>query len=318
MSEKFNFKQRIKGGLEGLVCGDVYGNMTVGYTKDLVIVNYGKPPLKLRLPIPASSLRTTWGLGEVTDDTIQAFTVAKNLIENKKIVINKLFVELKNLPEKFAKSGSSTGKLKLIKNHYCKSFSITNGAAMRVAPIGMAFSIKKKELLLKEVVKASAMTHNSKSSIAGAVAIAFAISAIIDGKSMDEVISLAIEGAILGENYGLKDGLKSMSMEIKKCLNVGYNTYRKDSFSNPDWGFAAIESIPYSIGLLNEFWDCRKAITKAVQYGGDSDTICSIAGALCGTFRPDSVPEEILKCIKSNPFENFLESLYYLRGNQKC
>ena len=62
----------------------------------------------------------------------------------------------------------------------------TNGAAMRITPVGVATPSADPGLLVDRVVAASRVTHNTGIALAGAAAVAAAVSAGIDGATVPE------------------------------------------------------------------------------------------------------------------------------------
>jgi len=71
----------------------------------------------------------------------------------------------------------------------------TNGAAMRIAPVGIAVPATDLHTLVDRVVKASVLTHNTGVALAGAAAVAAAVSAGLDGATVPEVVEFAVAAA---------------------------------------------------------------------------------------------------------------------------
>lgn len=161
----------------------------------------------------------------------------------------------------------------------------TNGAAMRVAPVGWIYDSLKKTM---DVAKASAIgSHNSKEAIQGAQMIAVSI-------------YLARNGA---GKEGIQDGLKelfgpgaSISTDLKRVeiIRKENQEYRKAKILKREFNqFIFCESertvdhALYSFFLSKDFKDC---IRTAVSLGGDSDTIACMAGAVAEAYY--GVPED--------------------------
>src|SRR5215467_10156933 len=79
---------------------------------------------------------------------------------------------------------------------------VTNGAAMRVAPVGIATSSRDPRLLEDRVVAASRLTHNTGVALAGAAAVAAAVSAGIDGDPLPVAIGRAVAAAASAASRG--------------------------------------------------------------------------------------------------------------------
>src|SRR5215470_10848872 len=79
---------------------------------------------------------------------------------------------------------------------------LTNGAAMRIAPVGIATASRDAGLLEDRVVAASRLTHNTGIALAGAAAVAMAVSAGIDGDPLPVAISRAVPAAASAAGRG--------------------------------------------------------------------------------------------------------------------
>lgn len=303
----------IHGGLMSLICGDALGVLAVGYSRQRLIEVYGKIPDDLMIPVPSSIKRTKWNYRDVTDDTFQTLVVADIILGYSEINTEALVKRFISLPMKYAKLDSSTGRLRENADPKLKRFSISAGGAMRISPIGMVYSIKQEYQLVNEILKATQITHNSKSALGGAAAVAFAISAIIEGCKGDEVIEYAIRGSRLVEPYGEDDGFPSIGNEIETACAIGYKRFRENTREYEDFGNKTIESVPFVLSICSHFWDATKGILTAIEYGGDADTIASMVGAICGTYNPETTPlyiaEQIEECKKVSSYAHKMATL---------
>lgn len=64
---------------------------------------------------------------------------------------------------------------------------VTNGAAMRVSPLGCLLPARDLDAFIDDVALASSPTHKSDLAIAGAVVVAWAVSRAIDGGKWSEI-----------------------------------------------------------------------------------------------------------------------------------
>ena len=78
----------------------------------------------------------------------------------------------------------------------------TNGAAMRVAPLGILMSADTLVGLVEAVARVDVRTHNTGLGNAGAAAVAAAVSVGVGGGSVAEALDLALAAAELGSAYG--------------------------------------------------------------------------------------------------------------------
>jgi ADP-ribosylglycohydrolase len=65
---------------------------------------------------------------------------------------------------------------------------VTNGAAMRVSPLGCLLPARNLDAFIDDVALASSPTHKSDLAIAGAVVVAWAVSRAIDGGTWSEIV----------------------------------------------------------------------------------------------------------------------------------
>ncbi|VCZ29057.1 hypothetical protein BANRA_05033 [Escherichia coli] len=70
---------------------------------------------------------------------------------------------------------------------------VTNGAAMRVSPLGCLLPARDVDSFIDDVALASSPTHKSDLAVAGAVVIAWAISRAIDGESWSAIVDSCLQ-----------------------------------------------------------------------------------------------------------------------------
>jgi ADP-ribosylglycohydrolase len=163
----------------------------------------------------------------------------------------------------------------------------TNGAAMRIAPVGISADADDLPGLVDLVVEASAVTHNTGIAIAGASAVAAAVSAGIGGASLDTAIGRGIAAARLGEARGNWVAGASIPRRIELAISLADPARPGDSLRRIreliGTSLATQESVPAAFGILSVFpGDPWAACLAAAAQGGDSDTIAAMAGAIGG------------------------------------
>ncbi len=163
--------------------------------------------------------------------------------------------------------------------------SWSNGAAMRVSPVGWFFNT------LEEVERAAeiqaSLTHNHPIAINGAKAAAVAVLLARTGKSKEEIKEF------MTDRYGF-----DLSQPIEK--------YREEY----EWTWDCMKTVEGA--LMSFLWskDFESAVRNAVSLGGDADTIGAITGSIAEAFYGE-LPEPILKEVKKRAFpEEFREILY--------
>ena len=136
--------------------------------------------------------------GQFTDDTAQSLLIIdalnKNHFEPSKIIADEL-IEWANTTNAFKNNilgPSSKAALTAIiqgedSQFYTKN-ALTNGSAMRIAPIGTLFSKDQKVELVNYVKEISEVTHTSDVAIAGASMIAYAVTLAAEDKNWKEII----------------------------------------------------------------------------------------------------------------------------------
>ena len=146
--------------------------------------------------------------------------------------------------------------------------SFGNGSAMRVSPVGFAFSTR--EEVLAEAKKSASVTHNHPEGIKGAQATALAI-------------LLARQGA---SKYKIKAQIE---------IDFGYNLQRNYQDIQPEYRFdeTCQGSVPETIIAFLASEDFEDAIRKAVALGGDADTQACNAGGIAEVFYKE-IPVELV------------------------
>jgi ADP-ribosylglycohydrolase len=163
----------------------------------------------------------------------------------------------------------------------------TNGAAMRVAPVGIAMPPMPAAALVARVAETCRATHNTSLGIAAAAAVAAAVSAGVAGAGWAEAVRAGIAAAELGAAQGawaaggpvaaridwacgLVAGLSPAAAEARIAGLVGTSV-------------AAQESVPAAFAVLTAArGDPWAAAIMAANLGGDTDTIGAIAAGIAG------------------------------------
>ena len=144
--------------------------------------------------------------------------------------------------------------------------SYGNGAAMRVAPVGLlATSLAEAHAL---AIKVTEVTHNHPEGIRGAVATASAVHLARTGSTADQI-----------RNY--------------VTIEFGYDLRRTVDEIRPGYVFneTCQRSVPEALTCVLEANSYEDAIRNAISIGGDSDTIAAIAGGVAEAMF--GIPEHI-------------------------
>jgi ADP-ribosylglycohydrolase len=150
-----------------------------------------------------------------------------------------------------------------------QGYSMGNGSAMRVSPVGFAFDSLEK--VLEEARKSAEPSHSHPEGIKGAQAVASAIFLARTGSTKAEMKEY------IEETFGY-----NLSERLDKIRE-----YYLFDVTCPG-------SVPQAIVAFLESDGYDDALRKAVSLGGDSDTIASIAGGIAHAFYK-TIPAEIVR-----------------------
>jgi ADP-ribosylglycohydrolase len=272
--------------------------------------------------------------GSVTDDTEQAVLVAHLLIEGGGHIDGRRFAaELVRWEDGMRARGSldllgpSTKRAveAVLEGETVDEsgrFGTTNGAAMRVAPVGIVVPATDLVALVDRVEEVSRLSHNTGVAIAGASAVAAAISAGIDGATQREAIEAALEAARIGATRGYWVAAADIAARIRLALDVADPTDPRASLDRiydvVGTSLASQESVPAAFGILSLFPDDPwEACLAAASLGGDSDTVAAMAGAMGGArYGLDAFPvaaRRIVAKVNSLDVDPLAENLLALR-----
>ncbi|MEP6479008.1 MAG: ADP-ribosylglycohydrolase family protein [Rhodoglobus sp.] len=297
---------RATGALYGLAIGDALGMPTQMMSRDAIVAKYdgisgfeaAAPDHPLAAGLPA---------GSVTDDTEQAVLLAHHLVAHTGRIDGAAFAaELVAWENDMRARGSLdllgpstkaaiTALLAGTPLDEAGRYGTTNGAAMRVTPVGIVMSSNYIPDLVERVVEASRATHNTGVAIAGASAVAAAVSAGIDGASIFEATIVAIEAASLGSRRGHWVAAADVAARIQWVVTLHHQTAIYELVGT---SLATQESVPAAFALLATYSDPWEAVCAAASLGGDSDTIAAMVGAVAGACGA-SWPSDAIDTVRS-------------------
>jgi ADP-ribosylglycohydrolase len=295
-------RARAAGALYGLAIGDALGMPTESLPRAAIEARYG-PLISGFEPAPAGHpLAAGMSAGSVTDDTEQAVLLARLVISGGGDVdAAELARQLLRWEEAMRERGSASLLGPSTKRALSALLAgtpvaeagrggITNGAAMRIAPVGVATPGRDPALLVERVVAASMVTHNTGVALAGAAAVAAAVSAGIDGATVAEATRAAVTAAGLAAGRGQWVAAADVAARISWAagLTAGQDPQAAITAIATLVGtsLATQESVPAAFAVLaacpDDPWlGCRVAASA----GGDCDTIAAMAGAIGGACR---------------------------------
>jgi len=162
----------------------------------------------------------------------------------------------------------------------------TNGAAMRIAPVGMAVP-PELPALVDQVVAASHVTHNTGVALAGAAAVAAAVSAGVSGASVAQATTIAAAAARLAAGRGHWVAGADVAARIEWAVGLATGRDRAEAagliYTLVGTSLATQESVPAAFAALAAMPDDPwQACLLAASLGGDCDTIAAMTGAVAG------------------------------------
>ena len=196
----------------------------------------------------------------------------------------------------------------------------TNGAAMRIAPVGIA---TRAPGLVDAVVAASSVTHNTGIALAGAAAVAAVVSAGVDGATFSEALPLALTAARAAARRGYWVAGADVAARIEWAVGLAGGRTEDEAgeliYTLVGTSLATQESVPAAFAVLaaipGEPW---RACLAAASLGGDCDTIAALAGAMAGaTCGAEAFPADAIAVIDRQGFGlgHLADQLYRIRDH---
>ena len=318
---------RAMGALLGVAIGDAMGMPTQTLNREQILSTYGHVA-DFTAAVPHQPVSGGLAAGTITDDTEQSLLLARQLIENGCSFNEEKWARSLLAWEKDTHArgvndllGPSTKRaidalLKGVPASQTGLFGTTNGAAMRITPIGISVPPEPLSRLVDAVEETCRVTHNTSEAIGSAAAVATVISAGVAGCSFEDAVPLALAAARLGERRGSPSTAGSMSARIEQALELAAH--------NPnDWyslaeeigtSVAAIESVPMAFAVIRlSGCDVWKAAVLSANIGDDTDTIGSIACAMAGATKgAAAIPTDKVKTVLSVNHLNLAPLVYGL------
>ncbi|MCD1125440.1 ADP-ribosylglycohydrolase family protein [Jinshanibacter sp. LJY008] len=293
-----NKENRILGAFYGQALGDAMGMPSELWPRSRVKSYFGW--IDRFLPGPAENNAACYfNTAEFTDDTSMALALADAIIECKgdiePAVIGRNIMSWAEKFDAFNKNVlGPTSKIALnaIKQgtpiEQLENNGVTNGAAMRVSPLGCLLPTHSLDDFIADVAKASSPTHKSDVAIAGAVAVAWAISKAIDGANWSQICDQLPAVAKAAQEKHITTFSASMAARIELALHTarraeGVEQGMEQIYRLVGAGTSTIESVPAAIAMVElAQTDPNRCAILCANLGGDTDTIGAMATAICG------------------------------------
>jgi ADP-ribosylglycohydrolase len=169
-------------------------------------------------------------------------------------------------------------------------YGTTNGAAMRITPVGIAADVADPQRFIAAVVQACQVTHNTTLGISSAAAVAAVVSAGINGMDLGEALNLGQQIAQQAEAHGhwVAGGRIASRISWARTISVDSDKALLADLLYDVIGtsVASQESVVVSFALAQQVavgeMSAFDALCMAASLGGDTDTIAAILGAMLG------------------------------------
>ena len=273
-------EDRCVGCLLGAACGDILGAAVEGWSATDICRRYGQ----LR-----DFLDTDRGFGCYTDDTQMALALATSLIEQGRVDAAHVSAKYAEFYEPWRGYGGAAHRVMRALQHGAdyrgtgrlqfSEGSFANGGAMRIAPVGLAYRHAADEALHGAVEDALVCTHVHPEAIDGAFiqakAVALAVTTAgpdnFDPENLLEMLRGVSRTTIVQAKLeALADGLRQEDADDFVIARVGNGVRASEAVAAALWTFLNYGSTP------------EECVIRAVGFGGDTDTIGTMAGALVG------------------------------------
>jgi ADP-ribosylglycohydrolase/sugar/nucleoside kinase (ribokinase family) len=313
---------RARGAMYGLAIGDALGMPTQLRSRRWIVNHYGELLGDFLAGPHDHPIAADIPAGTVTDDTEQAVligrllvaggghvdadTVAQGLVAWEREVEARGSLDLLGPSSRAAIAAIAAGAPPDAAGRH----GTTNGAAMRIAPVGIAtppgVGPGRWVALVDQVVAVSKVTHNTGVALAGAAAIAAAVSAGVDGADLVGARRAAVEAAHLAAGRGHwvagADVAARLDWATRLVAGIELKAAMEAIVTLVGTSLASQESVPAAFAVVAAVPDDPwLAVRVAASLGGDTDTIAAMVGAMTGAiFGVDAWPATARRTVDAN------------------
>jgi ADP-ribosylglycohydrolase len=291
-------RDRALGALYGLAVGDALGMPTQALPRDVVAQLFGELD-GFRAGPAENELSAGLPAGRTTDDTDQAVIVAECLVAGRgRVDPDRLASRLLGWQDRMVAAGSADllGPSTLRALHLVAAgapagttgrWGDTDGAAMRVAPLGVATPPEPLDRLCAAVADLDRLTHDTTVANAGACAVAAVVSAGVAGAGWTEAAALGLQAATAGSRLGSYVPGADVARRTRWALDLVRDADDDTLLDLVDGlvgtGVATQEAVPAAFAIASRAaTDPWRAGLLGARLGGDSDTIAAMAAAMVG------------------------------------
>ena len=277
-----SMRDRFHGVLLGTAMGDALGMPVEGAPMDAIQERFGE----LR-----EMKEARLGRGTVTDDTHMTLALAEALASTPDAV--DLDVVADRFAARFRPERGYGGNARVIlseirsgipwrdavERHRLPGGSWANGAAMRVAPVALAFLGRRDRVADAAVAQAKVTGHEHPVGTDGARLQALAVHSAVSLGDPLEPLPFVEELERHGEPW---------HPEVARALRwvrTHLDAEPEEAARNLGTGARASQSVPAALwAFLSVEGGAQESVVRAVNLGGDTDTVGAMAGALAGAW----------------------------------
>lgn len=319
-------KERILGGLFGQALGDAWA-MPAYFHPDQTWRHFDGWITEF-LPAPDDhEVHAGLPAARITDDSEQAFSLAREYLAAGRITIE---ATVKAIVEWYDRTGGDQSRyvgpstrrgVQALKRgedpHTTGTWGDTNGAAMRISPVGL---LRAGDPLaaIDAAVTACIPTHNTSVAVSGACAVAAAVAvATREDATLDAIIAAGILGAELGKSRARPWLGASVAKRIEHAVAIARRgsdprTRLRALYDEVGSSLATPETVGSAFGVLvMAEGDPVQAAIYSAGLSGDADTVGAIACAMAGAYRGiAAIPGEIIARLEADE----IAQQYNIRG----
>jgi poly(ADP-ribose) glycohydrolase ARH3 len=293
-----NMKDKFVGCFLGLTIGDILGAGVEGMPREKIEDEYGEVE---------DFLDTSRGFGKYTDDTQMSLALAVSIIDCGKVYASDCSYRYAEFYE--PERGYGAGAAKILEalnkgaNHLDTATmihsegSFGNGGAMRIAPVGLTYRNESDSYLRSGVTEALQCTHVHPEAIDAAVVQAKAIGRLANMEDVSQFKPKEFLKPLLEitQTQTMKEKLENVLEFIEDDVT---DEIAVEELGN---GVRASEAVSCAIFAAAKYYkNPEKAIINAVGFGGDTDTIGAMTGALMGALHGrDWIPDRWMENIEN-------------------
>jgi ADP-ribosylglycohydrolase len=337
MTALIDTRDRALAAFYGLALGDALGMPTQSLSREQIKQRFDRITT-LTAADADQPIAPNMAAGSITDDTEQAVLVAELLVAGgghiapadlaQSLIDWEAVMQAKGSQDLLGPSTKRAIEM-ILAGHSPEEagrFGTTNGAAMRITPVGIAADVLDEGAFVESVIQACQVTHNTTLGISSAAAVAAVVSAGVNGASLVDALQTGARIAARAEQHGywIAGGRISARIRWAKELCAGTDNQQLPDLIYDVIGtsVASQESVVAAFALAHQVASGQlsafDAVCMAASLGGDTDTIAAILGAMLGACQgmrawPQAMIEQV-RTVNGLTLDPLVEHLLSLRA----